>query len=132
MLCIAGFDGYFKRINQAWSKTLGFSEEELLSRPYVDFVHPADREATATEAQKTSEGQSVVCFQNRYLCRDGGYRWLLWRATPDTERGLIYAVARDVTDQKRMEDQLRVARSEERRVGKECLCWCRSRWSPYH
>ena len=116
MLCIAGFDGYFKRINQAWSKTLGFSEEELLSRPYVDFVHPADREATATEAQKTSEGQSVVCFQNRYLCRDGGYRWLLWRATPDTERGLIYAVARDVTDQKRMEDQLRVASSWQRAI----------------
>ena len=116
MLCIAGFDGYFKRINEAWSKALGFSEEELLSRPYVDFVHPADREATATEAQRTSDGQSVIWFQNRYLCRDGGYRWLLWRATPDAERGLIYAVARDVTDQKRMEDQLRVASSWQRAI----------------
>ena len=116
MLCIAGFDGFFKRINQAWSKTLGFSEEELLSRPYLDFVHPADRDATTTEAQRTSEGQSVVSFQNRYLCRDGGYRWLLWRATPDAERGLIYAVARDVTDQKRMEDQLRVASSWQRAI----------------
>ena len=116
MLCIAGFDGYFKRINQAWSKTLGFTEEELLSRPYLDFVHPSDREATMGEAQKNSEGHSVVWFHNRYRCRDGGYRWLLWRAAPDTERGLIYAVARDVTEQKRMEDQLRLASSWQRAI----------------
>ena len=116
MLCIAGFDGYFKKLNQAWTKTLGYSEEELLARPYLDFVHPDDRAATATEAGKSSQGVSVVWFHNRYGCRDGSYRWLLWRAAPDTERGLIYAVARDVTEQKQLEDQLKVASSWQRAI----------------
>ena len=111
MLCIAGFDGYFKKLNRAWFKTLGFSEEELFARPYLDFIHPDDREATLAEAGKCAQGVSVVWFQNRYSCRDGSYRWLLWRAVPDTERGVIYAVARDMTEQKVLEDQLRVASS---------------------
>ncbi len=116
MMCIAGFDGYFKRLNKAWPQALGFNEEELLACPYLDFVHPSDRDATVGEAQKNAAGHSVICFQNRYRCKNGGYRWLLWQATPDTERGLIYAVARDVTESKELEDRLRLASSWQRAI----------------
>ena len=116
MLCIAGFDGYFKRVNDAWSKTLGYSEEELMSRPYLEFVHPNDRAATQIEAEKISDGRNVIRFQNRYRTRDGSYRWLAWRAAPDPERGLIYAVASDVTEQRRTEEKLRLASSWQRAI----------------
>ena len=116
LLCIAGFDGYFKRINGAWSRALGFDEEELLSRPYVEFVHPDDRAGTAAESAKAANGQDVVLFDNRYRCRDGGYRWLRWRATSDAERGLIYAVARDVTERKEAEDRMRLMSSWQRAI----------------
>src|SRR5688572_14516104 len=66
MLCVAGFDGYLKRINPAWQKTLGYTEAELLSRPYMDLVHPDDREATRAEAAKIAKGHPVIYFENRY------------------------------------------------------------------
>src|ERR1700683_1960527 len=100
MLCIAGFDGYFKRINPAWEGTLGIPKEELLSRPYVDFVHPDDREATINEARKMDQGELTISFENRYLSADGTYRWLLWNATPNKSLRLIFAVARDITQRK--------------------------------
>jgi PAS domain S-box-containing protein len=76
MLSIAGFDGYFKRVNSSWEKTLGFTQEELLARPYVDFVHPQDREATIAEAQKLATGVHTISFENRYRCKDGpAYRY---------------------------------------------------------
>ena len=76
MLCIAGFDGYFRRVNPAWKRGLGYTEDELLSRPFMDFVHPDDREATAAEMQKLIEGREVIYFENRYFHRDGTIRWL--------------------------------------------------------
>ena len=98
MLCVAGVDGYFKSVNPSWSRTLGFSNDELLSRPYMDFVHPGDREATAAEAAKVAGGFfRTVHFRNRYRCKDGSYRWLEWSATPASSDGSIYAIARDVT-----------------------------------
>ncbi len=99
LLCIANFEGFFTRLNPAWSELLGYSEEELLSRPFVEFVHPEDRDATAQAAAGLSEGGVIVAFQNRYQAKDGSYRWLDWSATSDTELGRIYAVARDITDQ---------------------------------
>jgi PAS domain S-box-containing protein len=110
LLCIAGFDGYFRRLNPAWQETLGYSIEELMSRPYVDFVHPDDRSATSSEAQASSTGQGTLMFENRYRRRDGSYRWLSWNATPILEQGLIYCVARDVTEQKAAAQELRAAR----------------------
>ncbi len=107
MLCIAGFDGYFKRVNPAWEKTLGYTREELLAKPYADLVHPDDRESTYTEARKLASGSHTVSFENRYLAKDGSYRWLLWNATPFVERGLIYAAARDFTDRKLAEEELK-------------------------
>ncbi len=107
MLCIAGFDGYFRRVNPAWGKILGYREEDLLSKPYLDLVHPDDRASTYAEAQKLAGGVHSVSFENRYIAKDGSYRWLLWNASPFVERGLIYAAARDFTDRKLGEEELR-------------------------
>lgn len=104
LLCIAGVDGYFKRINPAFESVLGYSRDEMLSRSFIDFVHPDDRESTLTEVQRLAQGQPVVDFRNRYRAKDGSYRWLAWRSAPLADWGLIYAVARDVTERKRVEE----------------------------
>jgi PAS domain S-box-containing protein len=107
MLCIAGFDGYFKRLNPAWEKTLGYTVGELLAEPYMSFVHPDDREATRAEARKVETGASVLEFENRYRCKDGSYRWLLWNAAPLPDEQLVYAVARDITARRQAAEALR-------------------------
>src|SRR5436305_2497788 len=81
MLCIAGVDGYFKQLNPAWERALGFSLEELKSRPYLDLIHPDDLEGTQVERQRLRLGVEVVDFENRFRTRDGSYRWLAWRAS---------------------------------------------------
>jgi PAS domain S-box-containing protein len=106
MLCIAGIDGYFKHLNPAWEKTLGYSKEELLSRPYVDFVHPDDREAAIAEANSLAAGRGTFIFENRFRCKDGSYKWLRWTGAVRAERGVIYASARDVSPRKREEARL--------------------------
>ena len=107
MLCIAGLDGYFKLVNPAWEATLGFTREEIVSRPFINLVHPDDREATnETYATQIEQGKDIVEFENRYLCKDGSYKWLLWNAKTVTELELIYAVARDVTERKRAVEEL--------------------------
>ncbi|SKA92230.1 PAS domain S-box-containing protein [Prosthecobacter debontii] len=107
MLCIASKDGYFKRINPAFSQTLGYTEEELLSRPFVEFVHPEDLERTRAETGQVSGGQSSDHFENRYLCKDGSWKWLWWKGRNLEETGLIYATARDITEQKEAEEKIR-------------------------
>jgi PAS domain S-box-containing protein len=102
MLCIAGTDGYFKRLNPAFEKTLGYSNEELQSKPFIDFVHPDDREATARELQKLSDGEPTAYFENRYRCKDGSYRWLAWSSSPQ-HNGHLFASAVDITKRKRAE-----------------------------
>src|SRR5712692_9860093 len=109
MLCVAGYDGYFKRLNPAWTQTLGFTQAELTARPYMDFVHPDDRLATVAEAEKLTQGAKVIHFRNRYECRDGTYRWLAWAAMPAGSGDLIHAVARDVTQEVEAESSLREA-----------------------
>ena len=93
MLCIASFSGYFKRLNPAWETTLGFTCEELQSKPMVEFVHPDDRERTLEQNRSITTGGQALAFENRYLCKNGSYRWLLWNATPDVAQQLIYSVA---------------------------------------
>ena len=106
LLAIADFDGYFKRVNPAWEQALGWTPEELQSRPYLDFVHPDDRESTLAEAAKLTTGAVTITFENRYRSKDGSYRWLQWNSTPLPERGVIYADARDITHLKQAEEQL--------------------------
>ena len=107
MLGIANFDGYFTRINPAFCKTLQYSSEELLSTPYLQFVHPDDVLKTAASARALSEGRDVVDFENRYRRKDGQYRTLSWRVTADPLAKMVFAVARDVTEQRALEFQLR-------------------------
>ena len=106
VMCVAGYDGYFKRVNPAWTRLLGYTETELLTRPYVELVHPDDREPTAAQARKLSEGEAVVYFENRYLHKDGTFRWLLWAATPYAAQQVIYAAAHDITERKAAEETL--------------------------
>ena len=112
MLCIAGFDGYFKLVNPSWERVLGYTAEEMTSKPWLDFVHPDDRQATIHEGDKLSSGVSVLRFRNRYLARDGSYHWLSWKCVPYPEQQLIYAAARDITDSKKNEDDLKASRIE--------------------
>src|SRR5262249_41863464 len=107
MLCIAGFDGYFKRLNPAWERTLGFPVADILAEPFLNFVHPEDRTATLAELEKLSTGVSTIAFENRFRCKDGSYRWLLWTATPYPDRRLIYAAGRDITERRQAEESLR-------------------------
>jgi len=112
MLSIAGFDGYFKRLNPAWERTLGFTLNELLAEPYLSFIHPADRERTEAQAQQIGTGADTVTFENRYRCKDGSYRWLSWAATAYPARQLLYSAARDITERKQAEQALQ--KGEER------------------
>lgn len=115
MIAIIGYDGYFKRLNPAWSKTLGYSIEELMAKPYLDFIHPADRASTIQEAEKLSRGLDTISHENRYLTEDGSYKWLLWSATPYPEQQILYAVARDITETKQTQADLVRAKEEAER-----------------
>lgn len=103
LLCFADFSGYFRRLNPAWETTLGFTRDELMSRPSIEFVHPDDRDRTLAQNRDVKTGGRARAFENRYRCKDGSYRWLLWNASPDFDRQVIYSVARDVTARKQAE-----------------------------
>jgi len=106
LLCIAGFDGHFRRLNPAWKQVLGYPEEEMLARPFLDFVHPEDRPATMAEMHRLIGGADTIHFENRYCRKDGSYCWMSWKARPGLGRGLIYAVARDITEARQAEHLL--------------------------
>ncbi|MBW3608301.1 MAG: PAS domain S-box protein [Actinobacteria bacterium] len=107
LMATAGFDGYFTRLNDSWERTLGWSSEELRSRPLIEFVHPDDRERTLAEVANVAAGHDTVSFRNRYRARDGSYRWLEWNACVDTEQAIIHANARDITVLQRAEETIR-------------------------
>lgn len=103
LLCFLDFNGHFRRLSPSWERALGFTLDELMSRPFIEFVHPDDRDRTLNQNRDVRAGERALVFENRYLCKDGSFRWLRWNAAPDSGQGVIYAVARDVTDEKRME-----------------------------
>jgi PAS domain S-box-containing protein len=106
-MCIAGTDGYFRRVNSAFERALGYAARDLVSRPYIEFVHPDDVGKTSTEASSLAAGGlPSVRFENRYRAKDGSYRWIAWTSVTVPDEGLIYAIARDVTDKKQLEAQL--------------------------
>jgi len=101
LLCIAGLDGYFKRVNPAFERTLGHSADALLGRPWLEFVHPEDRARTRAVLDRLASGVELAEFENRFVRDDGTERWLQWSARPVTGDGLIYGAARDVTESRR-------------------------------
>jgi PAS domain S-box-containing protein len=109
-LCsVASFDGYFRRVNPAFERTLGWSERELLSRPFIEFVHEDDRASTLDATERLRAGENITDFVNRYRCADGQFRTLSWRSKSVPETRLIYCTARDVTERLALEEQLRQA-----------------------
>lgn len=107
MLCIAKSDGYFKRVSPAFTQTLGWSADEMLTRPFLDFVHPDDRAATLREVERQlAGGEQVLEFDNRYQHKNGSWRVLSWKSVPQPD-GLMYAIARDITENKRVEQKFR-------------------------
>lgn len=117
LLAIADTTGYFKRTNPSFEKVLGYTREELSSRPVLDFVYPEDREAVALQIEKLARGETVKGFECRYTTKDGSYRWLAWSARPF--QSTVFAVARDVTETKRIQDALQVSESRFRRLVEE-------------
>lgn len=103
---LATFDGYFKKLNPAWEKTLGWTRDELMSKPFVSFIHPDDLPKTQEILEVVRGGHTVPTFENRYRCKDGSYRWLLWSSSPDIARKLVYASAIDITSRKKSEEEL--------------------------
>ena len=104
LIAIAGFDGHFKRVNPSWEKALGWTAQEITSKPWLDFVHPDDVESTVAAGARLLAGDEISYFENRYRCKNGGYRWLDWRCVPFVAKSLIYAIARDVTAAKDAEE----------------------------
>lgn len=103
LLCTATFEGWFIHLNGSWEDALGWAREELMSKPFLEFVHPDDREKTAAEAARIATGEYTVSFRNRYRHKNGDWRWIEWSSRADLERGLIHAAARDVTAQRELE-----------------------------
>lgn len=106
IICIAGTDGYLKKVNPAMCDILEYSEEELLSRPFNEFVYPEDRLDTDVELKKLAQQSPGIYFENRYVTKFGGTRWLAWTSSPASEEGLIFAVGKDITDRKVSEIKL--------------------------
>ena len=106
MLCVIDQHGYFKRINPSWSKILGFSETELLAKPYAEFLHPDDVAASTAAAEEVAKVGSISHFQNRYRCRDGQYRWLMWTAALSSDGQRLFASARDITVEKGNQEEI--------------------------
>ncbi|MCW2962668.1 MAG: domain S-box protein [Thermoleophilia bacterium] len=111
LLCIARPDGRFRQVNASWTRALGWTAEELTAVPFVEFVHPDDRDITDVEIHGITTRYANVGFRNRYRTRSGGYRWLDWRSTFDRDTGEIFGAARDVTDTVEMHERL-TAREE--------------------
>jgi len=112
LLCVAGADTYFRRVNPAFERTLGYSQQELLSTSFLDLIHEDDREATLREIEQLKQGKDVVQFENRYRCQDGSIRWLSWTCpAPSADDRLLYAVARDITAERTMQERLQLRTS---------------------
>lgn len=135
LLCIAGVDGYFKRLNPVWETTLGYTISELLNQPILELVHPDDRKASRRTVQKLKNGSiPSLKFENRFICKDGSYRWFSWTMVSFSQEGLIYAVARDITERKHSEAALQSSEERYRTLvsnipGAVYRCKCDADWT---
>jgi PAS domain S-box-containing protein len=108
LICVADANaGYFTECNPAVTRILGISVEEFTSTPFMEFVHPDDRQGTVDEITKQLRGSTVANFENRYRCKDGSYKWLAWQATAADKNGKVHAVAADITEHKQAEEALK-------------------------
>ena len=105
LLCIAGFDGFFKRINPAVSKLLGYTNEELYSKPINEFVYPADRQFTSGVREQLKKNKPLFNYENRYITKTGEVVWLAWTSLPVESAQLIFAIAKDITHKKKLEKE---------------------------
>lgn len=116
LICIAGLDGYFKEINPAFEKTLGYPENDLLQKRFLDYVHPDDRASTIKAMEILDAGQAIKDYENRYRKKNGDYIWLSWMAHPIPGTDLVYAIARDISEKKKvviaLEDLVKKTSSE--------------------
>jgi PAS domain S-box-containing protein len=111
LLCLAGFDGYLKRFNPAWQSLLGYTPEELVTKPFLDIIHPDDRPAVEAEIERLRAGSKMISYELRGRSKQGTYIWTQWTAIPAPNELLFYAIGRDITQRKRSEEALR--KSEE-------------------
>jgi PAS domain S-box-containing protein len=109
LLCIVGFDGYFKRVNPSLERTLGYPRPELFSRSVLDITHPDDVQPSREALAQLAEGHDLVGFESRVMCADGSVRWLEWNTRTMPERGVVYGVARDTTERRRADAEVREA-----------------------
>ena len=105
MVICAGFDGFWKRVNPAVEVVLGYTEAEALGLPFMELIHPDDRERSEEEAARVMAGVTALAFENRILCKDGTYKWIEWTATPVPEERLMYTIGRDVSERRRSESE---------------------------
>ena len=113
MFGVAGFDGYLKLVNSAWARTVGYSQEELLARPYVDIAHPDDVERIGEAVAGLAQGVDLRGFVTRVVCADGSLRWIDWNAIALPGEPFIYIFGRDITDRLRAEAELKALVEEQ-------------------
>lgn len=106
LLAVSGFDGFLQQVNPAWVRVLGWSRDELMARPLLDFIHPEEKELAAAALRALGEDRTVADLATRFRCRDGSYRWLSWASFPYPDRRLVFSVVRDITEQKDAERRL--------------------------
>lgn len=121
MICIADMNGYFKKVNPAFSKILGWTEHDLLKKPYSEFIHQDDINATHRVEERLVSGKNILSFYNRYQCKDGTYKWISWSAVPVLDEGIIFAVGRDITQIKELENKLKQANEHLLQKNKEAI-----------
>ena len=109
LLCIAGYDGYFKKINPAVSKTLGYSNQELFSRPINSFVHPDDQAITSKNRELIKDDQPLIDFENRYITKSGEIVWLSWTSMPIKRDRMVFAIAKIISHKKKLEEYWRIS-----------------------
>ena len=117
MLCLAGRDGYFHKVNPAFERTLGFSTDEILATPFLDLIHSDDRESTQAEVEALYSGRDTIQFENRFRCKDGSYRWILWSCPAvSADEPFMCAIGKDITERKAMEAALRESERRNRLI----------------
>ncbi|MGK2864115.1 MAG: PAS domain S-box protein [Chitinophagaceae bacterium] len=106
LVCIAGKDGYFRKINPALIKKLGYTREELFAKPISSFIHPDDLQMTSRERKKLLKGRALINFQNRYVAKNGKISWFDWTSVYLPDKEIVFAIAKDVTERKKVEKEI--------------------------